>query len=155
MSAEKSKLFCLYYLHYGNIYEAAVKAGFNKDTALSDGIAVLSSPKFKRFISSLSSESYVPPSVLVRTGLERLAFGSSNDAVYLVFSDELPPPDKIAELDLFNVSEIKRVKGGGVEVKLFDRLKALEKIFEISGSVSNENSALSLINALRGDSFET
>ena len=54
----------------------------------------------------------------------------------------------ISKLDLFNVSEIKRVKGGGVEVKLFDRLKALEKLFELSNAFSDRDKASDLMSAL-------
>ena len=54
----------------------------------------------------------------------------------------------ISGLDLFNVSEIRRVKGGGVEVKLFDRQKALEKLLELDTSVSDREKAESLIEAL-------
>ena len=86
-------------------------------------------------------------------GLKRLAFGNCSDAVYLVFADELPPSDVIQSLDLFNVSEIKRVKGGGVEVKLFDRLKALEKLFELENSFCDRDKANDLIKAL-SDSAE-
>ena len=84
----------------------------------------------------------------ILAGLRRLAFGSSTDAVKLAFSDELPPPDIIGSLDLFNVSEIKRVKGGGVEIQLFDRMKALEKLFELENSFSDRDMAESLISAL-------
>lgn len=31
-------------------------------------------------------------------------------------------------MDLFNISEIKKKKGGDIEIKFFDRLKALEKL---------------------------
>lgn len=84
----------------------------------------------------------------VKAGLKRLAFGSCNDAVVLAFAEELPPPDIISSLDLFNVSEIKRVKGGGVEIKLFDRLKALEKLHEIENLSENQGRAEELINAI-------
>ena len=93
----------------------------------------------------------------IMSGFERLAFGSCNDAVYLVFSEDLPPPDVIAKLDLFNVSEIKRVKGGGVEVKLFDRQKALERMMEFINCQDSTKSAASLLSALTagtGASYE-
>ena len=35
-------------------------------------------------------------------------------------------------MDLFNISEIKKKKNGEVEIKFFDRLKALEKLTELS-----------------------
>ena len=34
-------------------------------------------------------------------------------------------------MDLFNISEIKRKKGGDIEIKFFDRIKALEKLLDI------------------------
>jgi hypothetical protein len=96
---------------------------------------------------------------LIWNGFERLAFGNINDAVLLVFSDELPPPSTISKLDLFNVSELKRVKGGGVEVKIFDRQKALEKMLEYSNSTDSSTTAKGLIEALctssdEGDDFD-
>ena len=82
----------------------------------------------------------------IKSGLERLAFGRTNDAAELVFAEEITP-HKIRQADLFNVSEIKKVKGGGVEIKFFDRLKALEKLSEISQS-GNDTGALSFYEAL-------
>ena len=58
-------------------------------------------------------------------GLRRLAFGEITDAVSLLFE----PEEKI--LQKLNVSEIKRPKGGGMEIKFFDRLKAIDKIREM------------------------
>lgn len=84
----------------------------------------------------------------IKEGLKQLAFGKCNDAVFLAFAEELPPPSLIENLDLFNVSEIKRVKGGGVEIKLFDRLEALEKLYEIENSSESNDRAEKLINAL-------
>ncbi len=64
----------------------------------------------------------------VRDGLRRLAFGEIHDAVLLLFADEKEILGKLDELDLFNISEIKRPKGGGMEIKFFDRIRALEKL---------------------------
>ncbi len=44
---------------------------------------------------------------------------------------DAPDEQKIEELDLFNIAEIKRPKGGGLEIKFFDRLKALEKLSQL------------------------
>lgn len=119
---------------------------------MSAGISCLENQKYKALISRFREVLSDGGSVI--SGLKRLAFGSCSDAVYLVFADELPPPDVIDKLDLFNVSEIKRVKGGGVEVKLFDRLKALEKLFEFENTCSDRGDAQSLIAALTGRSAE-
>ena len=47
----------------------------------------------------------------------------------------LPEPENanLEEMDLFSVSEIKRGKNG-VEIKFFDRLKALEKLEALTES---------------------
>ena len=147
----KAKLnaICCNYVVLGNAEEAAVRAGFPRETALSEGIELIKTEECRELISELRQ--LLCDSGSVAAGLKRLAFGSCTDAVYLVFADELPPPEVISGLDLFNVSEIKRVKGGGVEVKLFDRLKALEKLFELENAFSGRDKAESLIKALSAE----
>ncbi|MBO5104876.1 MAG: terminase small subunit [Ruminococcus sp.] len=147
----KKYAFCCYYVTLGDVTESAVRAGFSREEALTEGIKMLESEECRKIISHLKNT--LSESGNVSAGLKRLAFGNCSDAVYLVFADELPPPNVIEHLDLFNVSEIKRVKGGGVEVKLFDRLKALEKLFELENSFSDRDKASDLIKAL-SDSAE-
>ena len=142
----KRDAFCCWYVILGNAAEAAEKAGFPKEAALSEAVKCLRSQECRETVSSLRE--VLADSGNVAAGLKRLAFGSCTDAVYLVFADELPSPSVIEGLDLFNVSEIKRVKGGGVEVKLFDRLKALEKLFELENAGSDRSKAADLIRAL-------
>ena len=56
--------------------------------------------------------------------LAELAFGRANDCIKLVMSSD-PPMDK---LDLSLLSEVKRSEMGAVEVRLIDRLRALEQL---------------------------
>ena len=120
---------------------------------MAQAVAILSREQNKRRISQIRSALSDTQSVI--SGLKRLAFGNCNDAVYLAFAEELPPPDVIRRLDLFGVSEIKRVKGGGVEVKLADRLKAMEKLHELQSTLNEKDTAESLIRALAGEEAET
>ena len=143
---QRRKLFCCYYVILGSPEEAAVRAGYPKDTALTDAAACLKSTQCRKVISELKT--LFSDTGSVKAGLRRLAFGSCKDAVTLAFSDELPSADRIDALDLFNVSEIKRVKGGGLEIKLFDRLKALEKLYEIETALDSKNTAAGLLEAL-------
>ena len=147
----KNKLnsFCCSYAVLGSVEEAAVRAGIPRESALDEGIELLKTEECQQLITQLRE--LLTDSGSVISGLKRLAFGSCTDAVYLVFADELPQADIISKLDLFNVSEIKRVKGGGVEVKLFDRMKALEKLFELENAFSDREKAESLIKALTAD----
>ena len=56
--------------------------------------------------------------------LAELAYGEANDCTVLV----LDPEADIRKLDLSLLSEVKRSEKGAVEVKLLDRLKALEML---------------------------
>jgi hypothetical protein len=42
-------------------------------------------------------------------------------------------------LELFNVSEIKKPKGGGIEIKFFDRLKALEHLEALANGSKDDD----------------
>ncbi len=74
----------------------------------------------------------------VRSGLRRLAFGEIKDAIALLFADENEIMERLPILDLFNISEIKRPKGGGMEIKFFDRIKALERLRDTESDTSNQ-----------------
>ena len=56
--------------------------------------------------------------------LAELAYGEANDCTVLV----LDPEADLRKLDLRLRSEVKRSEKGAVEVKLLDRLKALEML---------------------------
>lgn len=60
--------------------------------------------------------------------LAELAFGKVNDCVRLVLEDD-PAVDK---LDLGQLCEIKRNEKGTVEIKLVDRLRALEQLCQLA-----------------------
>ena len=63
-------------------------------------------------------------------------------------------------MDFFNISEIKKKKGGDIEIKFFDRLKALEKLQQLCDEKDymTENSLYNAISscasALTEDSIE-
>lgn len=67
----------------------------------------------------------------IMRGYDKLAFGGVADAVRLMLCDD-PEQLEIGGMDLFNVAEIKRPKGGGMEIKFFDRIKALQCLEQIS-----------------------
>lgn len=56
--------------------------------------------------------------------LAELAFGKANDCVRLVMEED----PQLKKLDLSLLTEVKRNDKGTVEVKLVDRLKALEQL---------------------------
>ena len=143
--------FCCCYAKLGNISEAAVMAGCERSNSLEWGMGILRKRKYSRLVSQLRSVMNAEVRTQVMAGLERLAFGDFRDAAMLVLREEPPTAEELQSLDLYNISEIKRVKGGGVEVKFFDRQKALEKMMEYAGNADQRAAAKSLLNALSGD----
>ncbi len=137
--------FCRWYVRLRNPKEAAQRAGYSiipEYTAL----RLLAKKHIREKIIELEKEIQADQG-LVSAGLQRLAFGSIADAVKLILSagtDNSPDADA---LDLFNVSEIKYTCGKGMEIKFFDRLKALERLGEITDG-EKSNSALSFYEAL-------
>lgn len=142
----REKLFCYHYLALGNAREAAIASGFPTKNAHSHSVKLLSRSDIRTFLNAHESLAKRRAQLII-SGLERLAFGGINDAVALAFCDEISG-DKIGELDLFNVAEIKRPKSGGIEIKFFDRQRALERLLEIQSELSGNSSADSFFTAL-------
>lgn len=88
-------------------------------------------------------------------GLRRLALADANDALCLLEAGEPLTAGQTAGLDLFAVSEVKRPKGGGYEVKFHDRLAALKLLLEQAEPGAEEGSLLDALasgaRSLRGD----
>lgn len=80
--------------------------------------------------------------------LAELAFGKANDCVRLVMEDD----PQLKKLDLSLLTEVKRNDKGTVEVKLVDRLKALEQLAILAQDQGQELE--SFLKALQGDGGE-
>lgn len=143
--SKKELDFCKWYARLQNPKEAALKSGF---TVLPEyrALNLLSKKQIQGKVKEFEKENRVDEN-LVSAGLSRLAFGSISDAVKLILSADGDTPPSPESLDLFNVSEIKYTNGKGMEIKFFDRLKALEQLSKLSESVEN-SSALSFYEAL-------
>ena len=77
--------------------------------------------------------------------LAELAFGRANDCVRLALEDS---PD-LGTLDLGLLSEVKRNEKGTVEIRLIDRLRALEQLALMTDGENTEAEAF--LQALRGE----
>lgn len=77
--------------------------------------------------------------------LAELAFGKANDCVRLVIEDD----PQLKKLDLSLLTEVKRNDKGTVEVKLVDRLKALEQLAILAQDQGQELE--SFLKALQGE----
>ena len=76
--------------------------------------------------------------------LAELAFGKANDCVRLVLGEQ----ENLEGLDLSLLTELKRNEKGTLEIKLVDRLKALEQLANLA---ENEGTDLeSFLQAIQG-----
>ena len=152
----KEKLFCTYCSVSCNGREAAAKSGymFPEKAAL----RLLKRKEIKDYIDELDKQRRADRKDIAQ-GYIRLAFGCVSDAIGLLYSED-PEKKKLEEMDFFNISEIKRKKGGDIEIKFFDRLKALEKLQQLCDEKDymTENSLCNAISscasALKEDSIE-
>ena len=77
--------------------------------------------------------------------LAELAFGKANDCVRLALEDD----PNLGRLDLRLLSEVKRNDKGTVEIKLIDRLRALEQLAQVAGEDTQDLEAF--LQALQGE----
>ena len=80
--------------------------------------------------------------------LAELAFGKANDCVKLALEENIC----LDELDLSLLSEVKRNDKGTVEIKLIDRLRALEQLAQTAGEEQSDVDAF--LQALQGGGQE-
>lgn len=127
MLTDRQKLYCHWYVLTGDAVEAAVLC-YPRPTERTAAESLLRTSAAQEYLAAIRKRASTAgernPDVL--DGYRRLAFGSISDAVKLMFVEEDAPPD-IDRLDLFNVSELRKGKGG-LEISFFDRLDALDRL---------------------------
>ena len=121
----REKRFCSAYLCTCDAAQAARRAGFRHDFA-QKGEALLCDERILGEIERLSARRIKTLSSLAAAGYSRLAFGDISDALTLLYNKN-PTPEQLGLMDLMMISEIKS-KDGNLEIKFFDRLKALDRL---------------------------
>ncbi|MEM1484350.1 hypothetical protein V6615_05650 [Oscillospiraceae bacterium PP1C4] len=141
---QRKNLFCVFMARGFSPEEAVRRAGLGAGDCGLQSAALLGEPKVRRQIAKLSRElAFCAPAVLARAGLERIALGDISDVIRMVQEDE---GASLSGAELFNISEIKRPKGGGFEIKFYDRLRALSLLAGLDSGKSE--TAGSLLSAL-------
>lgn len=136
---KRDEIFCEVYLATMDPKRAGTAAG------VADGFALLKSKGVQRRLSAMREAAQIHrEDVLAR--LAQLAFGRANDAVKLALHSGEAEPE---QLDLSAVAEFRVTDKGGVEVKLVDRVRALETLYGLLGE--EHSGAEELYEALRGD----
>ena len=125
----REREFCLSFMQSGDAQLSARSAGFRNPD--SEGERLLCNEKICAELERLSELRGRLLTALSVIGYQRLAFGSAADAASLLF-EENPSRETLGKMDLFIVSEIRRPKDGAMEIKFFDRARALEKLASLS-----------------------
>lgn len=120
---KKEKAFCKSYLDTGSIFEAERLSG------VKDGSKIICKDTVVEEIERLSKLQTKSLNQLAKSGLKKLAMGGISDAVSLIYMDK-PDKEVLKNMDLFMISEIRRNKDNCMEIKFFDRFKALDKLIE-------------------------
>lgn len=81
--------------------------------------------------------------------LAEIAFGKANDCVRLVMEEGAP----LSKLDLSLLSEVRRSEKGALEVRLVDRLRALEQLALLAQDGGTDLE--SFLSALQGGGDQT
>ncbi len=139
----KEKAFCSHFAMCGDAVLAATLSGYGEKSQ-KKSMELLSKAEIVAEINRISSLCRQTAKDLAFFGFQRLAFGSIADAVSLLYMDK-PDVEQLKSMDLFSISEIKRPKDGAVEIKFFDRFKALEKL---SGDRDDESGATPIYDAI-------
>ena len=148
---KKEKTFCRVYAALNNLKEAAVHAGYPADSAQRVAEELIARDDILREVQRVSSKNAESLCDRAIAGLLRLAFGNYDDCIKLLYCDEEPD---LSAMNLFNISEIKRPKGGGLEIKFADRMKALALLYEI-GKQSDDEESLSFFECLEESDVDT
>ena len=142
---EKELLFCEYFAECQNAKDAAARAGY-KIFPERAARKLLRSAAVRNKCEKLINAGAMPVSPL--SGLRKLAFASVSDAIKLVAGENSRRDGEIEKMDFFAVSEIKRGANGAVEIKFFDRLKALALLCELENDKTADCSAKGFFDAI-------
>lgn len=140
----REKEFCACFAQTGDVKFSARLAGYRLNSN-AKGLKLLLRDDIQNEIKRLVKQKEKFARTLAFIGYQRLAFGNTSDAVSLLYSQN-PAEEDFGSKDLFMISEIKKHRDGSVEIKFFDRLKALEKL----ESIESDSSVKNLFDAIGG-----
>lgn len=148
--SERELLFCRHYLRTRTPREAALAAGYPYLFSKKKAEFLTDNPLILKEISRLEKEEKERLSLKshMTSGLIRAALGDIGDAIKLLAMTDEEILASAEKLDLFCVSEIKRPRGGGIEIKFIDRVKALSSLKELCDEENNISDESGLISAL-------
>ena len=148
----RQQLFCEEYVIDLNATKAAVKAGYSEKTAYSQGHELLKKPEIKEYIASLIDLRREVTRVTQERVLRefaRLAFGDRRKtASWGWLGLDLKNSDDLTEDEAAMISEIREKRGPNgvsIEVKYYDKIKALEALGKYLGMFVEKSEITAII----------
>ena len=146
---EREFLFCKYYYMSQNPKEAAIKAGYSSSAAEKTAQQLLARQDINEYLEKIKTDLKKDQILsLVITALKRLIFCRPNDVLILALKSQDLSETQIENLDLFQISEIKKLKDGGFEFKFTDRIKAIECLISLVDKMDDDSGAENFFRAL-------
>lgn len=144
----REQLFCGYLALLGTPFEAARRAGYAKRLCGKTAVKLMSREDIRRQAEHMRAamRSHWPD--MAMAGVARAAFGDATDAVRLAAAGGELPQEELERLDLFAVSELRRRRDGGLDVKLLDRMEALRLLLECTERLGGQDGVDKLLGAL-------
>lgn len=150
----KQKLFCDEYLIDLNVTQAAIRAGYKPQYADKRAYTLLDKPAIKEYLDKRMKDREQRTEItqdMVLQELAKIAFAKPTDFFRVEDMGQYKRVDIIATKDIpdSKVAAIASIKQGanGIEVKLHDKVRALENIgrhlgmfkdkLEVSGNINN------------------
>ena len=132
-----------------NPKEAAIKAGYSSSTAEKTAQQLLYRQDINEYLEKIKTDLKKDQILsLAITALKRLIFCRPNDVLILALKSQDLSENQIENLDLFQISEIKKLKDGGFEFKFTDRIKAIECLISLLDKMDDDSGAENFFRAL-------
>ena len=144
MMRPREKEFCLLTAVLGDPEEAARRAGWKQPENAWPGL--ISREDIAGEISRTAKNVGGVYRDILPCAVFRLLTADNSDAVRLL-NREAVTDEELRRADLSGVAEMKKTDKG-VEIKFFDRIKALDKLYEIGGADGEGGSSGGLIEAM-------
>lgn len=147
--SEKEILFCRHYHNCLNPKESAIKAGYPAEKAEKIAEKLLYKKEISSFLNKIESQIEKDRiSKLAIVALKRMILYRPNDTIKLLHQFENISKEEIEKLDLFHISELKKLKDGSFEFKFIDRIKAIETLTQILEKTENNMQTSNFLKAL-------
>lgn len=142
-------MFCRYYNNCLNGKEAAIKAGYKNSIAEKIAEKLLEKKEICCFLEELKNNLKKEKILkLIVIALKRIILYRPNDTIKLLKNIETIGEEEIEKLDLFQISELKKLRDGSFEFKFIDRIKAIETLLPILEKMENNLQINSFLKAL-------